>query len=363
MVWRRRVAALVVLAAAAALLAFAGSGLLAEDSPSPSGASSPGPQAPSSARGVAERESRSEQRLEAVEAARLERGLEQGVEAAAALGGDVEAAVMIAGWGDPLVAASEPGGASRQMRMWSMSKVVTMIALLRERGWGESLGRATSPEVDEALHGAIVRSENCRQRRVVLELERFAGGAAGARAALAEVLRDAGAEARIGSSVEAPESLCVPYLETQGEIPDPLAPALLLGTSTWSVGDAVRLMDALASETYGAALSDRVLDLMRAPKLPSREVAEGELTAPLAWGAGSAFAGLDTAYKAGWGGVLTGEFMAGQVALTALPDGKWLSVAAMFHPDAQPSRDDPGITAAPQAIELVMGSLLEAALG
>lgn len=296
-------------------------------------------------------------------AAAIERALRRGVGAAAALGGEVEAAAMLDGWPEPLVEASEPIDRSRRMRMWSMSKVVTMIALLRERGWGARLGRATSLEVDEALHGAIVRSENCRQRRVVLELERFAGGTAAAREAIEGVLQDAGAEAWIGSTAETPEPLCLPYLESQEQVTDPLAPALLLGTSTWRVEDAVRLVDALGDSAYGAVLSDRVLDLMRAPKLASREVVEGELTAPLGWGAGSAFAGLDHAYKAGWGGALNGDFLAGQIALVTLPDGRRLSIAAMFHPDAQPARDDPGITAAPQAIELVMDSLREAVLG
>lgn len=270
---------------------------------------------------------------------------------------------MLDGWGEPLVEEAPPEEAPRRMRMWSMSKVATMVALLRERGWGEQLGRATSPEVDEALHGAIVRSENCRQRRVVLELERFAGGAAGAREALAEVFRTAGAQVQVGSDIESPESICFPFLESQHEVEDPLAPALLLGTSTWSVEDAVRFVHALGDGAFGALLSERVLDLMRAPKLASREVHEGELTAPLDWGAGVAFAGLDPAYKAGWGGTLTGEFMAGQIALVDLPGGERLALAAMFHPEEQPSRDDPGITAAPRAIELVMRSLREAALG
>lgn len=359
LVWRRRLAALLVFAVAVVLIAIAGLRVFTGDSSSSSGAAArsavaepkPGDQPGGESAQVS------------AEMARFERALKRGVAEASALGGSVEAATMVDGWRDPLVESSVPGGESRYMRMWSMSKVATMIALLRERGWGAQLGRATSLEVDEALHGAIVRSENCRQRRVVLELEHFAGGAGGARAALGDVLRDAGAEARIGSLVEAPESLCIPYLETQVETPDPLAPALLLGTSTWRVSDAVRFMNALASDAYGEILSDRVLDLMRAPKLPSREVAEGELTAPLDWGAGSAFAGLDPAYKAGWGGVLNGDFMAGQIALVTLPNGRRLSVAAMFHPDAQPSRDDPGITAAPRAIEMVMRSLREAAPG
>jgi len=270
---------------------------------------------------------------------------------------------MAGGWPAPAIETSEVAGSSRWMRMWSMSKVATMIALLRLLGWGERPGRAVQPEVEEALQGAIRRSENCRQRRVVLELERLAGGATGARAALASVFRAAGARARIGSTLEAPESSCVRYLETQRGVPDPLAPALLLGTSTWRIGDAVRLAQALSAETFGRAVSRRVLALMRAPKLPSREVAAGELTAPPDWGVGAAFAGLTPAYKSGWGGSLNGNFLAGQIAVVTLPGGGRFALAAMFHPEEQPSRDDPGITAAPAAVELVMRTVRKAVSG
>lgn len=293
---------------------------------------------------------------------RLTAALKAAVPKAAALGGSVEVAVMADGWSEPLVVASEPDGRDRPMRMWSMSKVATMIALLDRLGWGARPGRPTSAEVDEALEGAIVRSENCRQRRVVLELQRLAGGAEGARAVLAAVFRRSGATgARVGSESETPESICLPYLETQTEVPDPFAPGLLLGTSTWRIEDAALLMHALASDSFGASLSERVLELMREPKGASGEVPPGELTAPLDWGAGRAFAGLDPAYKAGWGGTLNGEFLAGQMALVELPRGGRLSVAIAFHPNAQPSRDDPGITTAPDAIERVMRSLREAA--
>ena len=185
----------------------------------------------------------------------------------------------------------------------------------------------------------------------------MSGGAEAARAALAEVFRRSGATARIGIESEAPESICLPYLETQTEIADPFAPALLLGTSTWRIEDAVLLMHALATERFGASVSERVLGLMREPKGTSSEVPPGELTAALDWGAGRAFAGLRPAYKAGWGGALNGDFLAGQIALVRLPGGERLTIAAAFHPNGQPSRDDPGITVAPEAIELIMRSL------
>jgi hypothetical protein len=346
---RRRVAALLALVAAVALAA----GLWVHFSGGDA----------DTVRTVPRREGVSAHQREGVaartaEVARVDRALAKSV-SAAALGGSVEAGVIGAGWPDPAIETSTTAGESRWMRMWSMSKVATMIALLRLLGWGERPGRPVPPEVEEALQGAIRRSENCRQRRVVLELERLAGGAAGARAALAAVFLDAGARARIGSEREAPESSCVPYLETQHGVADPLAPALLLGTSTWRIGDAVRLAGALSAGTFGKAVSRRVLALLRAPKLPSREVTAGELTAPLDWGAGRAFAGLAPAYKAGWGGSMNGNFLAGQIAVVTFPGEGRLALAVMFHPDEQPSRDDPGITTAPEAVELVMRSLRE----
>ncbi|HEY6731074.1 MAG TPA: hypothetical protein VI039_08630 [Solirubrobacterales bacterium] len=285
---------------------------------------------------------------------RLRQDLERGVEEAAALGGDVEAAVMLDGSPSPLVATSEAGGAERQMRMWSISKVATMITFLRLLGWGDRPGEIPSPEALEGLVGALTRSENCRQRRVVLELQRAAGGIPQTRQALSETFALADSKATPGTQVEAPESLCVPYLSQQLEIPQPLAPTLLLGTSQWRVSDAVRLAHALADGTYGKALSEMVLELMEAPKRPSRESEPGELTAPIDWGAGTVFKGFAPAYKAGWGGTLNGNFLAGQIAIVHLQNGDDLALAVMFHPDTQPERDDPGITSAPAAIETVM---------
>jgi hypothetical protein len=296
----------------------------------------------------------------------LSTALQEGVKRAAGFGGQVEAAAMFDGSPTPIVASSEPGGDARYMRMWSMSKVATMVALLRLLGWGNRSGETLSPEIVSALEGALTRSENCRQRRVVLELQRAARGIPEARRSLAEVFSLAGGRIVPGSQVETPESLCVPFLSEQTEIPEPLAPALLLGTSRWRVTDAVRLAHALATGAYGQVISERVLELMRAPKQASRESKPGELTAPLDWGAGASFSGLSPAYKAGWGGSLNGNFLAGQMVVVPLGDDH-LSLAVMFHPDSQPSRDDPGITTAPEAIESVMeevrSSVLSSASG
>jgi hypothetical protein len=299
---------------------------------------------------------RRESSREGAQRTELAAELRDGVDSAAALEGTAEAAIMLDGWRSPVMASSEAHGEDRFMRMWSMSKVATMVAVLRGLGWGHRPGRPISPELDEALHGAITRSENCRQRRVVLELQHLSGGTAAAREAIQAVFRDADAEVRVGTQIAPPEANCVEYLDTQTELAEPLAPALLLGTSTWRVGDAVRFVRALSIDTYGAAISREVLGLMRLPKLPSREVKAGELTAPLDWGAGESLP-KETAYKSGWGGSLNGNFLAGQIALADLPGIDRAALVSVFHPDEQPSRDDPGVTAAPAALDAIFSAL------
>lgn len=292
---------------------------------------------------------------------RIAQRLQRAVRDAAALGGEVEAAVMLRGWSRPVIAASPPEAVSRSMRMWSMSKVVTMVSLLRANGWGESRGKALGPELEAALEGAIERSENCPQRRIVIELQRLAGSPAAARKALASVLAAAGASGEIGTEMALPEAACVAYLEGQGEVADPLGSALLLGTSTWRIEDAVRFAHALAAGEFGAALGGKVLALMRVPKGLSREVGAGELTAPLDWGAGQALTGLDPAYKAGWGGTQQGAFFAGQLAVVDFDRAPGTALAVAFHPSVQPGFDDPGLTAAPRAIAAVMAAVRSAA--
>jgi hypothetical protein len=241
--------------------------------------------------------------------------------------------------------------------MWRMSKIVTAVAMLRAKGWGDERGEALSPEVRQSLRAAITRSENCPQRRIVLELQHSLGDSTEkARQAIAEVLRLAGGSARPATEVEAPDAGCVEFLEAQRDIPEPLAPALLLGTSEWRVGDAARFVRALGEDVYGKAISRYLLALMREPKKLSREAVAGEFTAPLAWGAGNVLGQFDPAYKAGWGGTQQGAFMAGQMALLNQA-GQRAAIAVVFHPATQPSIDDPGLTSAPAALEAVMGRL------
>jgi hypothetical protein len=293
----------------------------------------------------------------AAERAALARALRRGIERAEGLGGEIEGAAMLSGWRAPVLAVSKGDQSRRWMRMWSMSKIVTAVAMLRAKGWGEGPGERLSPEVEESLRAAITRSENCPQRRIVIELQHSLGDSVeGARHAIAEVLRIAGGKARPGDEVESPEAACVEFLSAQKDVPEPLAPALLLGTSEWRVGDAARFMQALGGNAYGAAISKYLLALMREPKQHSREAVAGEFTAPVDWGAGRALSRFAPASQAGWGGTQQAAFMAGQMALLTVPSGR-AAIAVMFHPAVQPGIDDPGLTAAPEALESVMRSL------
>ena len=286
------------------------------------------------------------------------RALRQGVDEASSFSGEVEAAVMFEDWETPVVAGTKGHDSDRWMRMWSMSKVVVAVSLLRSKGWGEEPGEPLSAEVEEALRAALTRSENCPQRRLVLELQHSLGDSTEkAREEIARTVEEAGGRARPGAEVAPPDSSCLEFLESQTEIPDPLAPALLLGTSEWRVVDAVRFMRALGSGAYGKAVSRRILGLMREPKKRSREILLEEFSAPVDWGAGRALRGLDPAYKGGWGGTQQRAFMAGQMAVVELPSGGRAALAVMFHPAAQPGEDDPGLTPAPQALEAVMQPL------
>jgi hypothetical protein len=266
------------------------------------------------------------------------------------LGGRTEAAVWIDGWDTPAVS-----GSTGQMRMWSMSKPVAAVAVRR---LALAAGRAVPSAVEDAIQRAIQRSENCRQRHVVLELQQLAGGPASAASAVAQVLQEAGAAAHVASIAETADPMCRDYLlRAAAGIGSPLRPALLLGTSTWTIRDAAAFAHALADGRFGKAGAE-IAQLMRQPKQPSEETPPGDYTAPLGWGAGRVLRKWNPAYKAGWGGTLHGNFLAGQIAFIDF-HGVHVALAAAFHPNNQPDRDDPGQTAAPAAIEQVFQAVAD----
>jgi hypothetical protein len=125
---------------------------------------------------------------------------------------------------------------------------------------------------------------------------------------------------------------------------------------------AVRFALALANGTYGASLSERVLGLMREPKLPSREVPEGQYTPRLDWGAGHVLGCAKAAYKSGWGGAASRRFIAEQLAIISVND-RAAAIAVSVAPAVQPQRDDPGLSDAPAAIELVMSRMANDLIG
>jgi hypothetical protein len=275
----------------------------------------------------------------------FQRAAERAVARAAAAGGSAEAAVWAEGWSAPVVA----GDASRRMRLWSMSKAVTAVAVFEALA---RQGRRPSPELEAALAGALVRSENCPQRRVIVGLQELTGGAEGARAAVEDVLRRAGASAAMPAAPAPPEPACHQYLLThRGGFAEPLAPAYQYGTATWTIRDAVAFAHALGDGRYGAA-GEEVLRWLALPKQPSREVAPGELTADPAWGAGRQLAPWRPAYKAGWGGSQSSppDFFVGQLA-TLVAGTHSFAIAAAFHPAQQPPSDDPGLGSSVTGIE------------
>ncbi len=275
----------------------------------------------------------------------FQRAAEHAVARAETAGGAAEAAVWAEGWSTPVVA----GDASRRMRLWSMSKAVTAVALF------EALARRSrrpSPELDAALAGALVRSENCSQRRVIVGLQELTGGAEGARAAVEDVLRRAGASAAMPTAPQPPEPACHEYLLAHGGgVAEPLAPAYQYGTATWTIRDAVAFAHALGDGRYGAA-GEEVLRRLALPKQPGTEAAPSEFTADPAWGAGRQLAPWHPAYKAGWGGSQNSppDFFVAQLA-TLTAGTHPVAIAAAFHPAQQPPSDDPGLGSSVTGIE------------
>lgn len=263
---------------------------------------------------------------------------------------------MLDKWTAPVVARATGSPTSAEVRMWSVSKVATAVTLLHAMRWGERPGDGIGPELDGALDGALTRSENCRQRRVVLGLQELAGSTDAAADLVAQTFSLAGAYPQVAHGTQAADPTCDAYLAQIRGVGAPLAVALTLGTSRWRVADAARFAYTLGSGGYGAAVARELLSRMRQAKGPSRESPPENYTANLEWGAGRALACLRPAFKAGWGGAQAGRFVAEQIAIVR-EAGHTAVIAVTFLPALQPPLDDPGVTVAPAGIEAVMGKM------
>lgn len=272
--------------------------------------------------------------------------------------GTVQAAVMLDTWSQPLVLGEQ---LSTPMRLWSLSKAVVAVALLRAR---ERLGQRDD-DLQPYLERALERSDNCAMRDLTVNLQDTTGGIAGARRAIAEVVGRAGATIDLASAqTDRVGAVCL-----SPSYPD-LSPgfatrtALLVGTATWTIADAIDFMHSLEAGSEDLpghpSVGRVVLGLMRQPKRPSREPLAGTLTAIPSWGAGEVFrsACWQLAYKGGWGGAQAHiPWLASQMGVVALPDGHTLTFAVAVHPYEQPIDDDPGHTTAPRGISEVLRSL------
>jgi hypothetical protein len=234
------------------------------------------------------------------------------------------------------------------MRMWSLAKPVEALAVLEV---AERQGVRTTPAFEVAMERSLRRSENCSARRMVLELEQLTGGPEGARNAFADVLAESGARAMPGTQRDgaAEQSAhCTAFLEQHGDgLRAPNGVAVLLGTSEWTIRDAIAFAHALGSGRFGGA-GERVLATLAQPKLLSEEPG-AVFTAATNWGAGEALATFGPAYKSGWGGTQQHDFLAGQYAVVEA-NGHRVALAVVFHPSEEPDADDPGSTRAPAAL-------------
>jgi hypothetical protein len=275
--------------------------------------------------------------------------------------GTVQMAVMADWWSRPLTLGTD---LSKRMRLWSLSKPVVATALLRER---ERRGESTA-DLDLYLERALERSDNCAMRELTLDLQDATGGIDGARRAISQTAMLAGASVDLEPAQKDREgSVCL----TSGE--DDLTPtwahrlALLVGTSTWTITDAVRFVRGLAigaPDLVGRpSISATVLRLMRKPKMNSEEPLAGTFTVAPDWGAGDAFSNRcwHLAYKAGWGGAQAHiPWLGAQIGTVTLPDIGSVAFAVAVHPYEQPPDDDPGQTTVPKAIALVLTALRHA---
>jgi hypothetical protein len=280
--------------------------------------------------------------------AALAQALAAGRRDAESMDGSADAAIWADGWSAPITS----GDATRRSRMWSMFKPIAVIAGLKAAG---AAGRpGGSAETRAAMRLALRRSDNCAARRVVLSLQQLASGSDGAAARIRAVLEAAGSAADVATRTGPADAICRAYLRGSTVLRNPLAPGLQLGTSTWSVRDAVAFAHALGGDSYGSD-GARVRQWMREPKDRSAQVPAAQYTVSSPeWGAGVALADRNPAFKGGWGGTQQDRFVVGQIATFDAGTVR-LAMAVYFHPRVQPALDDPGQTAAPAALEAVFG--------
>jgi hypothetical protein len=263
-----------------------------------------------------------------------------------ALGGRTDAAIWASGWTTPVIS----GDPARRARLWSMFKPIAALAALRAAAAAGTQGG--SAETRAAIELALRRSDNCAARRMVLSLQQLAGGPEAAGEQVRAILISGGAQAEIATRTGPADDVCRAYLQRSKNLDDPLAPGLQLGTSTWSVRDAVTFAHALGSGFYGAD-GTNVQTWMRAPKSRAAQVPADQYTVrDPEWGAGRALRERDPAFKGGWGGTQQDRFVAGQIATFDVGKVR-IAMAVYFHPNKQPTLDDPGQTSAPAALEAV----------
>lgn len=277
--------------------------------------------------------------------------LSKAVKDAQAQGAEVEAAIVLDGWEQPIVRRAPEGPEARPLRAWSTHKVFTAAALLRQAD-----GTLTQP-IREAMRAALVNSENCPARAMVIDLQRRLGGQPSqATEAVRSTLDIAGASATLATEGKpSDDARCPPKLVQYGLSGD--ASAVQFGTSTWTVADGARFMLALGQ---GRLEAPTLLDTLRLPKQASTELTDpGQYTPDPAWGAGKTLSQWDPAYKAGWGGASTGDYVASQIVYLEV-GGRRVGLAIAVHPSSPPADDDPGKTSAVPAMEAAMGTVARA---
>jgi hypothetical protein len=250
-----------------------------------------------------------------------------------------------------------------QLRLWSLSKPLVAVTLLRDEGADAS---RLATELRVYLARSLRRSDNCAQRYITLRLQQLTGSIAAAENAIAQMLALSGAHANLAASqTDTLGAACV--TSSYEGLPAAYVPlrALLVGTATWTIGDAVHFVHALSDgfdTGAGRTASRIVLGLMHEPKLASVEPGAGDLLATPGWGAGQVFTApcWRLAYKAGWGGAQAHiPWLGAQIGTISLPHRQTLQFAVAVHPYVQPPDDDPGRTTVPAGIVAMLTTLRE----